>query len=85
MIIMQLIVIIVLMSLFDLNCLFILPRKVIKEKILNIFENIKCRVKQINAHKYNNSYKEKKIMYEFSLPLNNKGIVKFKKIRGINK
>ena len=42
-------------------------------------------MKQINAHKYNNSYKEKKIMYEFSLPLNNKGIVKFKKIRGINK
>ena len=29
--------------------------------------------------------KKKKIMYEFSLPLNNKRIVKFKKIRGINK
>ena len=70
---------------FDLNCLFILPRKVIKEKILNIFENIKCRVKQINAYKYNISYKEKRIIYEFSLPLNNKGIVKFKKISGINK
>ena len=70
---------------FDLNCIFILPRKTIREKILKIIENIKYKTKQISAYKYNIIYGEKNI-YEFSLTINkNIGIIKFKKIKGDNK
>ena len=70
---------------FDLNCIFILPRKAIREKILKIIENIKYKTKQISAYKYNIIYGEKNI-YEFSLTINkNIGIIKFKKIKGDNK
>ena len=69
----------------DLNCIFSLPRKVIKEKLLKGMENIKCRVKQINLYKYNVIYGDKRNIYEFNLPLSNLGIVKIKRIKGNNK
>jgi hypothetical protein len=66
----------------DLNCIFSLSRKVIKEKLLKGMESIKCRVKQINLYKYNVIYGDKRNIYEFSLPLNDLGVVKVKKIKG---
>ena len=66
----------------DLNCIFSLPRKVIKGKLLKSIENIKCRVKQINLYKYNVIYGDKRNIYEFNLPLGNLGVVKVKKIKG---
>ena len=66
----------------DLSCIFSLPRKVIKEKILKSMESIKCRVKQINLYKYNVIYGDKRNIYEFNLPLSNLGVVKVKKIKG---
>ena len=67
---------------FDLNCIFSLPRKVIKEKLLKGMESIKCRVKQINLYKYNVIYGDKRNIYEFNLPSNNLGVIKVKKIKG---
>ena len=70
---------------FDLNCIFFLPRKTVKEKMMKIFENIKCKVKQINPYKYNIVYRNNKDIYELSLPLNNEvSIIKFKKNKSFN-
>ena len=41
---------------FDLNCIFVFPRKNIKEKIMNIFEKTKCKIRQIKPYKYNIIY-----------------------------
>ena len=52
---------------------------------MKIFENIKCKVKQINPYKYNIVYRENKDIYELSLPLNNEvAIIKFKKNKSFN-
>jgi len=69
----------------DLNCIFSLPRKNIKEKLLKGMENFKCRVKQISLYKYNVIFGDKRNIYEFNLPLSNLGVVKVKKIKGNNK
>ena len=70
---------------FDLNCFFYLPKKIIRTKILNNLEKLKCKNKQINPNKYIISFKENENIYEFNLPNNYSGIIKFKKIKGINK
>ena len=70
---------------FDLNCFFYLPKKIIKTKILNNAEKLKCKIRQINTNKYMISFDDNENIYEFNLPKNYSGIVKFKKIKGINK
>ena len=70
---------------FDLNCIFIMPRKILKEKLLNNLKNVKCRIKQIKPYKYNINSGDNKIKFEFYLPKNILGIVKFKKVKGNNK
>jgi hypothetical protein len=70
---------------FDLNCFFYLPKKVIKTKILNKLEILKWKIKQINPNKYIIYFDENENIYEFNLPKNYSGIIKFKKIKGINK
>ena len=67
---------------FDLNCIFAIPRKNIKEIIMNILEKKKLKIKQINPYKYNIIYRGKKEIIEFCLNINNKGILKIKKIKG---
>ena len=69
---------------FDLNCIFIKPRKTIKEKILDIFQNIKCGVKEINSYKFNINFNNKKCILKISLVYNNLGIIKIKKVKGVN-
>ena len=70
---------------FDLNCFFYLPKKIIKTKILNNAEKLKCKIRQINTNKYMISFDDNENIYEFNLPKNYSGIIKFKKIKGINK
>ena len=69
---------------FDLNCTFNLPKKTLIEKIMNILKNMKFKVKQIKLHKYNIIHESKKEMYELNISWNNIGIIKFKRIKGIN-
>ena len=69
---------------FDLNCIFNMPRKKIKEKMIYILKNMKFKVKHINAYKYSIIHEGKNEIYEFSLPWNHLGIIKFKKVRGFN-
>ena len=68
----------------DLNCIFIYPRKVMKEKIIKVLQNIKCKIKQINSYKFDINYNNKKNQMKFSLIYNGIGILRIKKIKGIN-
>ena len=69
---------------FDLNCIFALPRKKIKEKTAYMFENIKCKIKQINPYKY--IIYGKKYSYELNISLNNNATtLKFRNFKGNNK
>ena len=69
---------------FDLNCIFALPRKNLKEKLINIFEKMNYKVIRINQYKYNILFCEKKDIFEFCFNINNKRIVKIKKLKGNN-
>ena len=69
---------------FDLNCIFALPRKNLKEKLINIFEKMNYKVIRINQYKYNILFGEKKDIFEFCFNINNKRIVKIKKLKGNN-
>ena len=69
---------------FDLNCIFALPRKKIKEKMACVLENLKCKIKQINPYKY--IIYGKKYSYELNISLNNNATtLKFRNIKGSNK
>ena len=69
---------------FDLNCIFILSIKTIKEKLLNQLKKLKYKVKQINSYKYSISYGENKDIFELNLKTNYLNIIKFKKLKPVN-
>ena len=65
---------------FDLSCIFITPRKQIKQKIVNIVEKMNCKIKNINIYKFNIVQGDKiEGLFEINLPINKLGIVNFKK------
>ena len=55
-----------------------------KEKIIKVLQNIKCKIKQINSYKFDINYNNKKNQMKFSLIYNGIGILRIKKIKGIN-
>ena len=67
---------------FDLNCIFYLPKKMIKNQLMCHLKSLKYKVKQINSYKYQISYDENNNVYEFFLSKNYLGIIKFKRIKG---
>ena len=72
-------------SSFDLSCIFITPRKQIKQKIVNIVEKMNCKIKNINIYKFNIVQGDKiEGLFEINLPINKLGIVNFKKYRSSN-
>ena len=69
---------------FDLNCLFCLPRNIIKRLLIYNLEKLKYKVKQINLNKYIIYYGQYTNVYELNLSKNHSGIIKFKRIKGAN-
>ena len=69
---------------FDLSCIFYLSNKEIKKYMMKRIELLKYKVKQINTNKYEISYEDNKNIYEYNLSKNYSGIIKFRRIKGIN-
>ena len=70
---------------FDLSCIFISPRKQIKQKIVNIVEKMNYKIKNIKSYKFNIVQGDKiEGLFEINLPINKLGIVNFKKYRSSN-
>ena len=70
---------------FDLNCIFISSRKQLKQKVLNICEKMKYKIKFINLYKFNLTPGNKlEPIIEVNISKNPLGILNFKKIRITN-
>ena len=70
---------------FDLSCVFISSRKQLKQKIVNICDKMKYKIKFINMYKFSIVPGDKlDNMFEVNLPKNKLGIINFKKIRLTN-
>ena len=70
---------------FDLSCIFISSRKILKQKIVNICKKMRYNIKLINSYKFDIYQGDKKDnMIEINLPLNKLGIINIKKYRTNN-
>ena len=67
---------------FDLSCVFYSSRKKIKNLILKTLQSSKHKIKSINSYRYRIYCNDNDNVYEFNLPYNNLGIIKFIKIKG---
>ena len=67
---------------FDLSCVFISSRKQLKQKIVNICDKMKYKIKFVNLHKFNIVPGDKlDNMFEINLPKNKLGIINISKSR----
>ena len=63
---------------FDLSCVFITPRKKLKQKIENACEKMKYKIKYVNLYKFNIIPGDKiDNIFEINLPINKLGVVNF--------
>ena len=61
---------------FDLNCAFILSRKKLKQKIENVCEKLKYKIKYVNLYKFNIIPGDKiDNIFEINLPVNKLGVI----------
>jgi hypothetical protein len=67
---------------FDLSCVFYSSRKTIKNLILKNLQSLKYKIKSINSYRYRIYCNDNNNVYEYTLPYNNLGIIKFVKIKG---
>ena len=67
---------------FDLSCVFLLPRKQLKQKIVGVCKKMKYKIKFLNLYKCNIHIKDKEgITFEINFPKNKLGIINIRKYR----
>jgi len=67
---------------FDLSCVFFTSRKQLKQKIVNICDKMKYKIKFVNLYKFNIVPGDKlDNMFEINLPKNKLGIINISKSR----